>query len=503
MNAGDLLIPEEPASHMAEIRRYGPLSAVLIPGKGRAVYAIELRKAATPPKKANGKPAGASSERATEDIERRARYPLNIIAIPLSIQGGAEELTKALAEAWLEWRAASRPKAVKDFITEMKEVIPGIFDWPEDQGPTPANHTRKTLAALLARFAEWMKEIEASASVPNAVTVKAENVAEQSHDIQEDRRLAFWEPFKEWLLKRTTLPILLPPLRLRTSVGLFQGYTPSMRQKALPRRLGARHILDRQVFALATLRKNWDAAASSLKWLSERQRTNSTLLKALSDRHKTDLYGDNDRKITAAIRRVIEQDAELSSAMKTMETQLSVELESARSKDSAMGKRFDYAEESVGALQRLSLALDLKRAEVDKHIDLYEVGLSYAAAGNYEAASVTLANCLDRAWETPEPPQNWEGVGEEWFEERGCSASSFTKRPMPGEPESAGLGSMEFFYCNLGMIFMKMERWFEAAMCLKLFSERAAKRGWRFYGELARKMYEKSSQKVRENGNKR
>ena len=456
----------DPSSVVGELRRYGPLSVLLVPGSGRARYAAELRQALVKVDEDGRRDATAPTERDL-DIERRLRYPLNVIVLPLLTPG--EELVPALAEAWLEWKAIARPKPLKDALDELRRSVPAMFEWPADQGPAPPNHARRTLARHLAAFGVWMR----TGAAPDPGTLPS------------------YAAFAEWVKARLPAPELLAPLRYRAAVEAFRSFSPKRRKDAWRRYLGPRRDFDHQALALELIRRDWHAFAGALQRLDQETRRNPLAERALAESRGADPLGDRDRRVEAGLRKFMESDPELKAALVTMETRVAIELDVQRAQGESLGKRFHYDQVIGDVLPRLSTQLAAGRRACESRLDRYLVGLLYAVDDNLPAAISALVDCLTRAGRVPEPPAPWRDAGEEWFEERfPAKTGNFEKRPVPGEEGLGGEDCVDYIYFNLGRLYRRLGRSYEALLCFYEFAGQADARGWHYHGLLARAEYE-------------
>ena len=437
-----------------EIRKFGPLVALLAPGSGAPRYCREIRNLGEDDdeekaRRGKGKPAkGASDGERDIDVDRRVRYPLNCLVTPV----GASRATLLfdMADAWLEYNQAAFPLQYKELMDGAREVCPRAFVQPEERATRDitAGHARRALAVLAAAFAEW-----------------ARSGKEPDGDDAPD-----FAAFRDLALARLGEPDFLMPLRHRPFLHLFSESGPGRRLGMWKRCLGPRFALDRQLAAIRLLQKDWIGLEDSLKCLPASQvRGNSNIENGFA---KTRDAGDPfaSHKAQAFFRKFMEEQPELKSALATIESQVAIEVETLRGQSESLGRVFQYDQAASDMMRRQASQIQQRRNAANAHIDQYLVGLMHALDGNCHAAEVALAMCLtplEKRYSEPPPPFVPEEIGEEWFSAAfRPKDGKFPKRQAPGE-DSPGVVCHDYVYFNLGVVYLRNSRFIEAMMCFR------------------------------------
>lgn len=471
----DLVLGSDAASSRLEMRRFGPLSAVIAPGRGAPRYGSEIRKLGHAACEEEDKAKGASAQERDMEVDRRVRYPLNCIVVPSRANGGT--LLDDLADAWLEFNQVAYPAVFRGALDEARKAAPALFQIPDgsDAKEVSAHHARKMFGRLVAAFVGWMR-------------TGAEPGSESIPD---------FAAFRDWALARMGRPWLLIPLRYRPLAEIFAEATPKRRADMWRRFLGPRFSLDRQLAAVNTLKKDWPALRDSLRYLpSALTRSNVNLESAF---HKIDDRADplREHKAMAFLRKFFSDDPDLKTALVTVESRISIEVETLRSQAESLGRAFQYEQAAKAMMARQASQIQEKRNVANKHIDQNLTGLMYALDGNYEAAVSTLSMCL-----TPEDkrerdecaaPPVPDALDAEWFRKNLAPLeNAFEKKRVPGE-NGSGTASYEYVYYNLGQVYRKLDRPIEARMCFHGFLEKAPADGMYLY----RRWAEEASSEIR------
>ncbi|MDR1534814.1 MAG: hypothetical protein LBU64_06920 [Planctomycetota bacterium] len=431
-----------------ELRKFGPLVAVLTPGYGRPRYCSEIRRLESG--EDEEKPARIKHEKERDiDVDRRVRYPLNCLVIPVGSKRGT--LADDLADAWLEYQQAAFPTTFKEFLEEAKAAAPEAFPPPPGQAAKdpPAAYARERLARLVSSFSRWA----CSGREPAGEESQAFNA------------------FRGLVLKRLDKSAFFIPPRHRPFLTLFSEAGPARRIGMWKRCLGPRLALDRQLTAINVVRKDWKALRDSLKYLPVALvQGNHNLDNGFAKiKDAGDPFSEN--KALGFFRRFLEGSPDLKAALGAMESQIAIEVETLRVQSESLGQEFQFDQASDTIMKRQVSQIQEKRNAANAHIDQYLTGLMYALDGNFEAAEGALATCLVHsgkpgADESP-PPEIPGEIGEDWF----ASAfppreGKFPKRLDAGE-NGRGTACSSFLYYNLGMVYLRRKRHIEAAMCFR------------------------------------
>ncbi|MCD7897699.1 MAG: tetratricopeptide repeat protein [Planctomycetaceae bacterium] len=471
----DMVASSQATLQVREIRKYGPLAVVITPGRGDPRYCSEIRKLGAdeddPRKRKETK-----VERDV-DVDRRIRYPLNCLVVPLS--GNRETLPEKMADAWLEYNQAAFPVQFKEFLEAAKAAAPAVFTPPEDKDAKtiPPTFARQMLGRLVAAFARWAH----SGEEPDA------------------EALPGFEAFRDVVLSRLRDDAFLIPTRYRPFIELFAEAGPKRRAEMWKRNLGLRYGLDRQLVAASILMKDWDAVEENLHLLSlEVTKSNSNLENARAKVKDTgDPFGEH--KAIAFFRKFLTEAPDLKSALVTVESQTAIEVETLRTQSESLGKVFQYDQASETMMRRQLSQIQEKRMAANAHIDHHLIGLMYAVSGNLVAAESALSMCLvPREKQQPDdcpPPPAPEEIDDEWFRENlKPKDGKFPKRDVAGET-APGTASYELVYYNLGLVYLKLQKYTEARMCFKaLLDESPADKSF-LYRQWAEKHMEAAKEK--------
>lgn len=429
-----------------ETRKFGPLAVVLAPGSGQPRYCWEIRKLAAGDEDGARRIKQTASERDV-DVDRRIRYPLNCLVVPINVR--KRHLAVDIADGWLEFNQFAFPVQFREFLESVKNAVPEVFLPPQDReaGDLPPFYARQALARLSAAFVRWAHD----GTEPDGEEAPA------------------FEKFRELALSRLDDKGFLVPPRYRPFVQMFAEAGDKRRTEMWKRCLGPRFALDRQLVAVSILMKDWDALRDHLKLLpSGLVKGNSNIENGFA---RSKDVGDpfSGHKALGHFRKFLEERPDLKSAMVSVESQASIEVETLRTQAESLGRVFQYDQAAHSMMQRQLSQIQERRLAANRHIDLYLTGLMYAFDGNLEAAESALAGCLtplaDRESDEASQPSVGEEAGEEWFEANlKPRDGKFGKRPVPGE-DASGTVCHDLLYYNLGVVYMKMNRHEEALMC--------------------------------------
>ncbi|MDR1744266.1 MAG: hypothetical protein LBS30_00770 [Planctomycetota bacterium] len=453
----DMIVGDNNTLKVREIRKFGPLALVIGPGSGQPRYCREIRKLSSAEDEENtarrgrggSGDTGSMSKEREMDVDRRVRYPLNCLVAPVACDRST--FADDLADAWLEYNQTAFAVQFKEFSEAAKAAAPAAFAPPanSDAKDLPPTYARHRLGRLVRAFVRWS----------NNGTEPAES------------DLPGFPAFRDMALSRLKPDGFLIPLRYRPTVELYAEAGVNRRMGMWKRYLGPRYALDRQLVAVSVLMKDWNALKSHLRLLpTEQTKENSSLANGFVKAHDaSDPFGEH--KAVSLFRKFLTEQADLRSALVSVESQTSIEVETLRTQSESLGRTFQYDQASETMMRQQMSRIQEKRLRANNHIDQYLIGLLYAMDGNLEAAERTLVKCLvpqnrqvtDEIHPAPVP----EEIGEEWFAERFAPRDGkFDRRLVPGED---GLGTVnhELAYYNLGIVYMKLNRPIEACLCFK------------------------------------
>jgi len=443
----DMVVGSNTILSTRETRKFGPLSAVLVPGEGQPRYCREIRKLGqNDEEEKRGKTKRDSGPEREVDVDRRIRYPLNCLVVPV----GADRtsLLEDMTEAWLEFNQFAYGVPFKEYLESAKSVAPSAFLPPEGKElkDLPPTYARQALGGLTAAFVRWSRD---------GVEPDAEAVRE-------------FPAFRDMVLSRLPTADYLIPTRYKPFVHMFADAGERRKLEMWKRVLGPRFSLDRQLVAVNVLQKDWDAVKRGIQYLPRTMiKGNSTLDNAFAKARDTgDPFGEH--KAVTLFRKYFTESPDLKTALLSVESQVAIEVETLRTQSESLGRVFQYDQASEAMLQRQASLIQGKRNEANRHIDLYLTGLMYAMDGNYEAAESALVMCLTpqdkRESDMSRLPPVPDVVGQEWFEEHlAPKDDKFSKRKVSGE-DSHGTVCFEYVYYNLGVVYMKAKRYVEARM---------------------------------------
>ncbi len=430
-----------------ETRKFGPLSVVVAPGAGEPRYCWEVRKLNAGDDEEEGKRKNTKDATVSEreiDVDRRVRYPLNCIVVPVAAD--AATLREDMADAWLEFNQWAFPVQYKEFLELAKSASPSAFAPPEDREAKdlPPTYARRKLAGLTAAFVGW------------------------AHGGAEPEGAAEFEPFRAMALSRLAPSQFLVPNRYRALVQLFSEAGTRRRTEMWKRCLGPRFALDRQLVAACVLMKDWKALRNWLKFLPSSMVKESSALQNgfAKSTDAADPFAGH--KAESFFRKFLTDQPDLKSALVQIESQVSIEVETLRTQSESLGRVFQYDQASEAMMRRQFSQIQEKRLAANAHIDHYLTGLMYAHDGNLDAAESTLALCIvplkDRAADESGPEAIPAEVDDAWFEENlKPLEAKFGKRPVPGR-DAPGTACYDHLYFNLGIVYQKLRRPAEAAL---------------------------------------
>ncbi|MCC8179491.1 MAG: hypothetical protein LIP23_01055 [Planctomycetes bacterium] len=440
----DFIVGSDPSLTARETRRFGPLSVVIAAGTGQPRYCSEIRRL-WPKDEENRKSVKTKPTERENDFDRRVKFPLNCLVVPNSADPA--ELQADMADAWLEFNNTVHPVQYKEVLDAAKNACPDAFLPPEGKElkDLPAAHSRHTLSRLTAAFVHWTKCGQ-----------------------EPGEEMPYFEPFKQLCLSRLDSSKFVVPVRYRPYLEMFSESGDKRRLEMWKRNLGPRFALDRQLVAVNMLQKDWKAMRRSLQFLPLSQiRGDINLTNAFAKTaDSADPFAEH--KAIALFRKFFAEQPDLKSALATVESQVSIEVETLRTQSESLGRVFQYDQAAATMMQRQASLIQEKRNAANQHIDQYLTGMMYALDDNYEAALLSLSMCLtplaERQTDDIPPPPVPDTVGQEWFEENLKSQDGkFEKRKVPGE-DSLGTVCYDYVYYNLGLVYVRLHRSIEARM---------------------------------------
>ncbi len=451
----DMIAGENNTLKVREIRKFGPLALVIGPGSGQPRYCGEIRKLGAAEEEEHTSRRGRTAVESSTtkeremDVDRRVRYPMNCLVVPVACDRST--FADDLADAWLEYNQTAFAVPYKEFLDAAKEAAPAAFAPPADsEGKAlPPTYARRMLGRLVRAFVRW-----------------SNNGTEP-----DEADLPGFPAFRDMTLTRLRPDGFLIPLRYRPTVELYSEAGVNRRLGMWKRYLGPRYALDRQLVAVCVLMKNWNALRGHLQLLPmDQTKENSSLANGFLKAHDaSDPFGEH--KADGFFRKFLESHPDLKSALSSVESQVSIEVETLRTQSESLGRTFQYDQASATMLRQQMSRIQEKRLQTNEHIDQYLIGLLYAMDGNLEAAERTLVKCLvppDKQVTDDIHPEPVPGeIGEEWFAERFKPRDGkFDRRKVPGE-DAPGTVCQELAYYNLGIVYMKLNRPTEACLCFK------------------------------------
>ncbi|MCC8191069.1 MAG: tetratricopeptide repeat protein [Planctomycetes bacterium] len=424
-----------PAVAARDLRRFGPLTAVIVPGSGRPRFCRHLRQVAG--RQRHDGRNRRQWEGAT-DLVRRSRYSLNCLVVPL--QARASSLATDLAAAWLEYAHTVQPESFREFLLAARSAVPSVFV----QSATAPDRSHRRLARLVAAFAAWARcgDEPAAAALPE------------------------FAAFRTLILSRLRPDDLILPIPYQPLATLFLEAGAGRRREIWKRVLGPRYDLDRQLLAaVASLRDVTGLADALLVFPPEKTRR---LMEFLTR------AGATTSEETPASRRADAHCRRLIGQLPDCQPALAAVAEEAAATAAAMRRTApDRAEETIrsDAQRRLVARIRQRRLEADRHIDQYLVGLLHVLDGNLPAAEQALVTCLGGSRRpgdaTADDATRGEADDEKWLARHfPPSRNTFTHRPAAGD-YGAEARVQEFLYYNLGMVYQRLGRWQEAAIAFR------------------------------------
>lgn len=461
-----------------EIRRFGPLSVVVAPGEGQPRYCSEMRRLGSGDDEDKRSPTATQTIERESDVDRRVRYPLNCIVVPVAADRDA--LPVDMAEAWLEFNQAAFPVQYREFLEAVKNAAGDAFLPPpgKEAKDLPATHARQVIAGLAAAFVRWAMSGE-----------EPEEGAPPGFAAYRDLALSRLEPAK-----------FLIPLRYRPLALLFSEAGAKRRIEMWKRCLGPRFALDRQLIAINILQKDWKALRNNLRYLPLSQTKGNSGLDNGFNKLKDNADPFAEHKAMGFFRKFLSEQPDLKAALVAVESAVSIEVETLRTQSESLGRVFQYDQAAETMMRRQASQIQEKRNAANAHIDQYLTGLMYAIDGNLEAAVSALTMCLTpidkREIDGRPPPETPDIAGQDWFDAHFQPKSGkFAKKTVPGE-NSAGTVCYDFVYFNLGIVYMRLGRHVEARMCFRGVADAPASGTAHLCKQWAQALFEAEGRKI-------
>ncbi len=446
----DIIGRDDPAAERLEARRFGPLSLLIVPGPGRARYSSELREA-----HAARLSSGETDEREF-DLDRRANYPLNTIVFPALTPKG--NVLERIAEAWLEYKAASRPAAYKNAMEQAAGILP-----PE---ATAGGQVRRVFARYLAAFIRFAGRGKSRAA-----------------------ELPQFDAFAVWARKRMTRPGLLVSPRYRGVVEQYAEAPAKRLGEIFERYLGERTVIDRQILALNYERKEWGEVRETARFLFSETRHDRNLQKALEAIVQDDQTAGSLRKSELFMTRFLTDDPEMKTALLSVESRLNSGIQVFRSRAAKeLERACSYDEAQAAVSDRLLRQLHEEREALNGKIDRNLAGMLYFCDGNPPAAITEFTACLRQTACSEELKDAFDAAA---VTDEASFRKAFGHGPSSDFAETikkryawsvAAIGRAvcrdEFVLYNLGQAYRKNGEYREAHKCFSQFREWAKGEGW-------------------------
>ncbi len=465
----DLVGKPDLAAQRLETRRYGPLSVLLYPCVGKARYSSELRDLF------GSSTAGNDSEGPLRDFDfdRRSKYPLNCIVMPVLTP--SDSVVVDLADAWLEFKSYSQPGAYRNTVEEAKRLFPDLFD-PRANANGPVIRTRRALAKYITAMIRWSRTGE-----------------------MED--LPRFDSFLKWARSRMPSPQLLSPPRHRATLAYFADASPKKREFIYQQHLGERYEIDRKLVAIHFLKKDWDAVKIDVMQLPAELREKKTLVKAFEPPKEWQIM-PKDRTETFILQ-FIQSDSELKAALVAMESQVNLDVQTLQQrlrqqKADPLPPQLAYRK-VLGHHERQLLD---SRMKADENNDRNLNGLLFAVDGNMPAAIEELTAFINQWEKTPITTRRdtARAFDESWFMQIGNR-----KQFIPDDPEGEGdaedlAGICSFAHYNLGWLYRQAGNLQAALQCFTRFEQLAKRYRWHLFAVYAGEILQELGREIRGGG---
>ncbi len=458
------------AAERMEIRRFGPLCALIVPGCGNCAYSIELRKV-----QSQRLELGTGGKR-DYDLDRRANYPLNFIVVPSLVE--PQMMLESMAGAFLEYKAISSPVAFRNTMRESQVRFPEVYEVAPAGNGSGRQQKRRQFARYLAAFVRW---------------AKYGRIVEDLPRIQE---------FIAWargLLRRPEF-LILP--RYHCVLDDFAEASPQRREAIFVRHMRERRELDRQCMSLCTLQGDISRAIEWSGFLSAAMRANPYYKKALEPAADRGPWGKQNAE--RLFQRFIFSEPELKRTYNSLDMRFNAELDTIRHRAlDTLGKEISAEEAAAAIGRRHEQMLQTRRDQANERIDRDLVGLLYCVEKNYTAARAELTAYLEKLEEQRHnrstTVMRFDGSslremlgnrGKRLDAARAAGKAQSTITRLAGDRNLAAIHEDDFVYYNLGMICIKTGDLQSASDYFSRFCLWAAQQHWHLFGEYAREINE-------------
>lgn len=448
-----------------ETRKFGPLCALIVPGRGKARFSTELRQFHA--ERLNNQ----ADDQRRYDLNRRASYPMNYIVVPNLT--APENALEQMADAFLEYKSIACPRSFKQFTNEVRKNFPIIHKRALGREGL-SNAFRKELAAYLGGFVRWAK-----------------------YGRQMD--LPKLPEFIEWARTRIKRPEMLIPPRYRCILEDFADASPARRESIYRKHMRDRYTTERVRMSLHLLNRSIDEAIQAARTLPAEVRSNRYFKKAVESARNSERWKSERATLTflekfiaseASVRRIyLKTESRFSGEMEMLQTHAIREL----------GHQLK-AEEAAASVMRRQLEQNAQReAFANQRIDRDLLGLLFYVERNFTAARDELSAYLERLERQREERNRNQRTfdGSSLQEMLGHRASrrqesrADIKRHdtrIVGAEAPVSIYEDDFVYYNLGMLALKLEDRRQASDCFSRFCLWTAQNNWHLYGEFAREI---------------
>ncbi len=464
------------AAERLEMRRFGPLCALIMPGAGSCCYSTELREAQT---KRLEQKKGDSRD---YDLDRRANYPLNYIVVPSLL--APEKMLESMADAFLDYKAFASRAAYRNTVNDARKAFPEIFESQANQVEGTKHVHRKRFARYVAAFVRWAKYGRVLSDLPCV------------------------EEFISWARARLQRPEFVVRPRYRCVLEDFTDASPERRETIYIRHMRDRYMVDRLALVLATLEGDIEQAVRQADFLSAAMRENPYFGKALEPVEDGGPWGR--QNASRLFQKFLFSEPELKRLYLSMEMRFNAELDTVRKRAAeTLGRELPIEEASQALARRHWRMLEDRRLTADSRIDRDLVGLLYCAEKNYPAAKAELKAYLEhleqqRGARSGHQPVYDGSSLKRLLGHRGERLAASEANERDAKPSTRVVGGEEtdavfeddFVYYNLGSLCIKTGDLREASDYFSRFCLWAAQQHWHLFGEYAREINEELENEI-------
>lgn len=464
----DLIGVNDPAAERLEARRYGPVVCILLPGVGSPRFSQELRDA-------HLQRLARDTEKRDYALERRFRYPINSIVIPLNCP--PETFLEDLCEAFMEFKSAAFGGAYHGFLEDLRKTFPEIVSTYPGEPENLRNPLRHRVARYMAAFLEY------------ATTGKR-------------RDLPRLDSFLEWAQRRLPRPTFLVPPLYRGVVAEFRDASEERREAILRQHTHGRHAVDAAIIATYALGNMPEEVLAHSRFLPSRLRKNPYLEKT---RQVLDEGGPRAIRTAASVlRRFFQLDPHLKQLLQTEEAQFDAEVAAIQvHASSSLGKELSLDEASRLTCQRRVRILTARREEINRRIDRYMLSLLNCVEGNFDAARSEMELYCAQL-ESQQNLRKQSSVAGDGRIQLGEFLGNRATRKLKAEQSGVAGGTVhggvhlvgdsvrellyedDFIHFNLASLYLRLGDRKVALQHFKLFDQWAQHAGWHLFAEFAR-----------------